>query len=114
MSTPSVMLGAFLTLLPTLPLLGAPPKKSETARVDSYGDPLPPGAVARLGTVRLRHSHCMAFSLDGKLLATAGHKFIRLWETATGKEVRRAPLPESLETVLHVTFSPDGRKIAAV
>jgi hypothetical protein len=64
------------------------PTQGKQVRRDRYGDPLPPGAIARLGTVRLRHSSGitgLAFSPDAKFLASSGHNSVRLWETATGK-----------------------------
>jgi RNA polymerase sigma factor (sigma-70 family) len=73
------------------------------------GDPLPDGAIARLGTLRLRGVRgCMAFSPDGKLLATtggsAGERII-LWDRAMGREVRRFGPHATIQTL---AFSPDG------
>src|SRR5207247_1709646 len=41
--------------------------------VDLFGDPLPPEALARLGTIRMQHGmsvQAIAFAPDGKSLAT--------------------------------------------
>jgi WD40 repeat protein len=67
-----------------------PPAEVKSSAVDSYGDPLPTGAIARLGTVRLRHGsysiQALAFTPDGKTLASAGYEgMLRFWDTATAK-----------------------------
>jgi RNA polymerase sigma factor (sigma-70 family) len=59
-------------------------------RYDEYGDPLPGGALARLGSARLRHAwlHQFLFSADGKtLLSAGGDNLIRRWEIPSGKLV---------------------------
>ena len=58
-------------------------------RVDEYGDPLPPKAIHRLGTLRYRHHDrltAFALSPDGKIAATGGNGRISVFVTNTGKQ----------------------------
>jgi hypothetical protein len=52
----------------------------------------------------------LAFSADGKTLATLDHRVIQLWNTSAVGAARRIEVEESLS---EVTFSPDGRWLAA-
>lgn len=90
------------------------PRPSVWQRTDYFGDPLPTGAVARVGTLRLYHGSqfaVLAFSPDGKSLAACSHNDIRLWETATGREVRQLLGPGRQTTC--AAFSPNGSLFAA-
>src|SRR6476619_2491922 len=62
--------------------------KKPSSHIDCFGDPLPAGAMLRLGTTRLRQgddAEGVAFSPDGRILASAGmDESINFWDTATG------------------------------
>ncbi len=54
----------------------------------------------------------VAFSPDGKrLVSGSGDKTIKLWDTATGKEL--LTLKGHSSTVFSVAFSPDGKRLAS-
>jgi WD40 repeat protein len=93
----------------------AGPEKTAKPGFDRYGDPLPKGAVVRLGTVRFRHGYninSVAFSPDGKAVATGGLDYaLRLWETASGKELGSFPSGEMAQ-IFCVAFSSDGKTLA--
>jgi hypothetical protein len=84
--------------------------KGAPAVRDELDDALPQGAVARLGTARLRHGGkvtSVAYLLDGKTIASGGGDgSIRIWDAATSREIRR------LEGD-HIAMSPDGKTWAS-
>lgn len=92
------------------------PKTQEARpRTDRYGDLLPPGATARLGTVRLRHPQwvqSVTFTPDGKSLVSAGGEgIVRFWDAATGKELGR--LEGHTRGVFGVAFDSSGKDLAS-
>jgi len=81
---------------------------------DSIGDPLPAGALIRLGTSRFHAPssvYDLAISPDEKTIATIGAQVIA-WDAATGKEKWRDPGRFDLQTSYGVhaaAFAADGR-----
>lgn len=86
-----------------------------SSRTDLLGDPIPPGAVARLGSVRLRmggYALSVAFSPDSKYVAAGGRdQLVHVWEAQTGKEVTLIKGHDG--SVTAVRFFPDGKTLAS-
>jgi WD40 repeat protein len=82
-------------------------------KLDRFGDPLPPGAIARLGTLRFQDGQVIkvvAYSPDGKLLASSSGDAIHIWDVPTGRQLYR--LSEESHDVKELVFSPDSKMLA--
>src|SRR5262245_40602738 len=92
------------TVFALLAVAAAYSEDARAERTDRYGDPLPPGAVARLGTTRLRHRGAdVTFSKDGKHLISFGWDGeVRFWDADSGKLIRQ----KRLEPFGNVALSP--------
>jgi WD40 repeat protein len=88
------------------------------ARTDLYGDPLPAGAVARMGTLRLRNPRAISrlvVAPDGRTLASwhgGQGGTLCLWEAGTGRELRRVAVPNG--RLYDLRLQPGGRSVAVV
>jgi RNA polymerase sigma factor (sigma-70 family) len=85
-------------------------------RTDAFGDPLPDGAIRRLGTLRFRHGGGTICNLlltpDGKTLVSNsyyGSRTVCVWELATGKLLHQ--LPGTFEHK-NIALSADGKVVA--
>ncbi|MDB5310466.1 MAG: hypothetical protein JWO38_4668, partial [Gemmataceae bacterium] len=85
---------------------------------DPPAEPLPPGAVARMGSLRFRHSGWvpkLEFALGGKVLVSCGSGVAGIWNARTGELVRTLGSKhgdEKAETVVNaVGVSADGRTL---
>jgi WD40 repeat protein len=118
-----VLLVGAIALGPAVsPACAEPP----AARTDLLGDPLPPGALARIGTLRFRHAGAVisaSYAPDGKSIAGGGRDgTVLIWDVQTGKQLLRIgpsaagaaaadEAPDGL-TSLTVAYSPDTKRLA--
>jgi WD40 repeat protein len=91
-----------------------PPRPSAK---DIYGDPLPAGAIGRLGTIRWRDpdGEQLSFSRDGKTIISAGRHGVKWFDPLTGKVIREKKInlatPEDSQK-RRFAFSHDYRTLA--
>jgi WD40 repeat protein len=105
------MIGCWITfsaaLVACLPVAAADPPTTQR-------DPLPAGAVARLGDTRLRHAApilCVTFSPDNRRIVTGGKDgSLKIWDAASGECLRTANL-SSVPSAIQ--FTRDGRLAVA-
>ncbi len=84
---------------------------ADKGKADLYGDPLPEGAVLRLGTTRLRSSASLLFfSSDGRTLITRDDesRTVQWWSAEDGALRDVFTLPTSYS--LPEAFSSDGKR----
>ena len=104
-----VVVAFFLLASAPLPLSSCLQDKKDS------GDALPEGALARMGTTRLRHTNGVSrvvYSPNGKLLASFGRdRTLRVWEAASGRQLHA--FFEADNEYCAVAWSPDGSILAA-
>jgi WD40 repeat protein len=100
------------------PPTGSSGAQADRVSADPPGDPLPPGAIARMGSLRLRHNEgvgTLAFGLDGKVLVSKGDRAALVWDARTGRLLqaigRRHEDPSNPIVVAAVGMSADGRTL---
>jgi WD40 repeat protein len=102
-----VYAGVVVCLLPLL----ANGQPTTPSQVDALGDALPKGAVARLGTVRLRMASHVFLAPDGKTAIGWHDKTIHFWDVPTGKQFRTFQC-DGFGPIHDVALSPDGQWLA--
>ena len=89
--------------------------KEKPPRTDVYGDPLPEGALARMGTIRGRLPgmvYACVFSPDGKtLLAAGGDNAIHVFDAQSRRPLRE--LRQHNGSVTCLAFAPDGKLLVS-
>jgi hypothetical protein len=89
---------------------------AQEARKDLHGDPLPPAAIARLGTVRWRpgwQCAALAYTPDGTaLLSVDAINGCCVWDLASGKKLRQFGPEPDRGNLTAGAFSADASLVA--
>lgn len=100
-------------LLFYLSVLSANSAVCDPPAVDRYGDPLPPGALARLGTTRRRPMASELAFRDNRTFITCGPgRTLRFWDVDTGEVKKTRQLPGG--DLRRAIFSRDGKRLAVL
>ncbi len=92
--------------------------KPALPRVDHHGDPLPKGAIARLGSSRLRIGNAaFALTLDGRAIVTVSPQgVVQRFDAKTGRLLERRQLTDRSDVdpvgQSYAQLSDDGRVVA--
>lgn len=96
--------------------LAGPSPAAEPVKADRYGDPLPPGALLRLGTLRNR-APITSFGIakDGTVVTAGPGAEVRRWRATDDRSGEPIPLPLKGPATSnnYPQVSPDGRLVAA-
>jgi RNA polymerase sigma factor (sigma-70 family) len=99
---------------------GARPDAGLRQPSDIHGDPLPPEAITRLGTLRFRpggYIDSIAFTPDGKRLVSHTASWtgsgVTMWDPATGKELRRCA-PSGNDSIGAALLAHDGNSVVTL
>src|SRR5262249_917959 len=86
----------------------------EPARVDRFGDPLPEGALMRLGTVGLRLPGIAGVGIrpSGELVALTGDMRLHVWPADGQSEPRVINITDKPEWSMREALAPDARFVA--
>lgn len=91
-----------------------PAASRDAARPRLEDNALPAGALARIGSTRLRttgYALDLQYSPDGTLLASFGYSEFEIWDAQTGALRRRIAIPTAGIFSPAGRFSPDGKSI---
>jgi WD40 repeat protein len=110
---------SFIALTVTLMGCGSEPKKDpphvEAPPKDKkLANPLD-GLATKEGAILKRNegTHALAFSPDGKILASGGYQNIVLWDLTNGTQMGSLEGDKGSERDAGIVFSPDGKTLAA-